>query len=228
MGSLAVLEDVWKVYRVGNTEYPALKGVNLSIDEGEFLAVVGPSGSGKSTLLHVLGGLDKPTKGKIIVRDMELTRLNSSRLSEYQNKVIGFVFQFYNLLPYLTAVENVELPLAIAGVEPRKRRTKALNLLEMFGLGGMAFKKPTELSGGEQQRVAIVRALVNDPSMVLADEPTGNLDSKNAELVVETFKKLTDERGMSVVMVSHNLELTKYCSKIVKLRDGEIVEIEEM
>ncbi|RLG66966.1 hypothetical protein DRN93_05350 [archaeon] len=227
MGEIAVLDDVWKIYKVGSIEYPALRGANLSISDGEFVAVVGPSGSGKSTLLHILGGLDKPTRGRVIVKDVDIAQLGSVKLAEYRNKVIGFVFQFYNLLPYLTAIENVELPMAISGVDPKTRRAKALNLLEIFGLQKMAFKRPYELSGGEQQRIAIARALANNPKIVLADEPTGNLDSKNAELVVRSFKKLADERGMTIVMVSHNVELTKYCNKIVKLRDGEITEVLE-
>ena len=227
MGEIAVLDDVWKIYKVGSIEYPALRGANLSISDGEFVAVVGPSGSGKSTLLHILGGLDKPTKGRVIVKDVDIAQLGSVKLAEYRNKVIGFVFQFYNLLPYLTAIENVELPMAISRVDPKTRRAKALNLLEIFGLQKMAFKRPYELSGGEQQRIAIARALANNPKIVLADEPTGNLDSKNAELVVRSFKKLADDRGMTIVMVSHNVELTKYCNKIVKLRDGEITEVLE-
>lgn len=227
MDEIAVLDDVWKIYKVGIIEYPALRGANLSIRDGEFVAVVGPSGSGKSTLLHILGGLDKPTKGRVIVEDVDIAQLNSAKLAEYRNKVIGFVFQFYNLLPYLTAIENVELPMSISGVDPETRRAKALEILDIFGLRKMAFKRPYELSGGEQQRIAIARALANNPKIVLADEPTGNLDSKNAELVVRSFKRLADERGMTVVMVSHNVELTKYCDKIVKLRDGEITEVLE-
>ena len=227
MSAVAALEGVWKIYRVGKIEYPALRGVDLTIDRGEFVAVVGPSGSGKSTLLHILGGLDKPTKGKVIVEGTDLAQLDSSKLAEYRNKFIGFVFQFYNLLPYLTAIENVELPMAIAGIDPKQRRSKALSLLKLFGLEKMAFKRPSELSGGEQQRMAIARALINDPKILLADEPTGNLDSVNADLVVRAFRKLTDERGTTVVMVSHNLELTRYCDKVVKLRDGKVDEVSE-
>lgn len=225
MDVAAVLEDVWKIYRVGKIEYPALRGIDLTIDKGEFVAVVGPSGSGKSTLLHILGGLDKPTKGRVIVEGVDLAELDSSKLAEYRNRSIGFVFQFYNLLPYLTAIENVELPMAIAGVDPKERRSKALNLLKLFGLESIAFKRPSELSGGEQQRMAIARALTNDPKILLADEPTGNLDSVNADMVVKAFRRLTDERETTVVMVSHNLELTRHCDKIVKLRDGKIVEV---
>lgn len=227
MGEIALLDRVWKIYRVGSVEYPALRGASLAIDDGEFVAIVGPSGSGKSTLLHILGGLDKPTRGRVIVKGTDVTQLSDSKLAEYRSKFIGFVFQFYNFLPYLTAIENVELPMAIAGVGPRARRAKALKLLETFGLENMAFKRPPELSGGEQQRIAIARALANDPKMVLADEPTGNLDSKNAELVVKSFRRLTDERGTSVVMVSHNVELTRHCDKVVKLRDGEVIEVVE-
>ena len=227
MGEVAALEDVWKIYKVGKIEYPALRGVDLTIDRGEFVAVVGPSGSGKSTLLHILGGLDKPSKGRVIVEGVDIALLDSSKLAEYRNRFIGFVFQFYNLLPYLTAIENVELPMAIAGIDPKQRRAKALSLLKLFGLEKIAFKRPSELSGGEQQRMAIARALTNDPKILLADEPTGNLDSVNADLVVRAFRKLTDERGTTVVMVSHNLELTRYCDKVVKLRDGKVEEVSE-
>lgn len=218
-----IVEDLWKIYRVGKIEYPALKGVSFEIDQGEFLAVVGPSGSGKSTLLHILGGLDRPTKGRVIVDGVDLSMLNRDELAEYRNKKMGFVFQFYNLIPYLTAVENIELPMSIAGVPPSKRRRIALELLSTLGLEDKAYKRPTELSGGEQQRIAILRALANNPKLILADEPTGNLDSKSAKVVVETFRKLVDEKNITVVMVTHNLELTKACDRIIHLRDGRVV-----
>jgi len=226
MSKLVVTEDLWKIYRVGKVEYPALRGVDMAIYEGEFTAMVGPSGSGKSTLLHIIGGLDKPTRGRVTVEGVNLSELGRDELAEYRNRKIGFVFQFFNLIPYLTAVENVELTMAISGVGPKLRRSKALELLKTFGLIDMAYKRPTELSGGEQQRVAIARALVNEPKLILADEPTGNIDSESAKAVVGAFRKLVDEKGVSVVMVTHNLELAKICDRVVKLRDGRIVKVE--
>lgn len=226
MDSLVVIEDLWKVYRVGGTEYPALRGVNLVVEEGEFLAVVGPSGSGKSTLLHIVGGLDRPTRGRVVVGGRDLAALSDDELAEYRNRDVGFVFQFFNLVPYLTAVENVELPLAIAGLPRAERRRRALKVLEELGLGDKAFKRPTELSGGEQQRVAIARALVTEPKLVLADEPTGNLDSSSAQVVVRAFRDVVDSRGITVVMVTHNVELTKFCDRVARLRDGRIEGVE--
>jgi len=226
MKELVVTEDLWKIYKVGKVEYPALRGVDVVVYSGEFIAIVGPSGSGKSTLLHIIGGLDEPTRGRVIVDDIDISKLGRNELAEYRNRKMGFIFQFYNLIPYLAAVENVELPTAITGVDPRLRRSKALELLKMFGLIDKAYKRPTELSGGEQQRVAIARSLVNEPKLILADEPTGNIDSASAKVVVDAFRNLVDAKGVSVVMVTHNLELTKVCDRIVKLGDGRIVEME--
>ncbi len=220
-----VLNDVWKIYRTGKVEWPALRGVNLTIRRNTFTAIVGPSGSGKTTLLNIIGGLDKPTKGSVIVDGIDITRLNGRKLAEYRNKYVGFVFQLYNLLSYLTVFENIELPLAIKGISFRERRDLVLKALDVFGLRSLSSKRPLELSGGEQQRVAIARALVNMPNLILADEPTGNLDSKNAQVVVETFRKLVDEHGKTVIMVTHNVELTKYVDVVVKMRDGNVVEV---
>jgi len=227
MGKLVVTEDLWKIYKVGKVEYPALRGVDTVIYDGEFTAVVGPSGSGKSTLLHLVGGLDEPTRGKVIVDNTDLSALSRDGLAEYRNRKIGFVFQFYNLIPYLTALENVEISMSISGVSPKLRRKKAMEALDMFGLSDKALKKPTELSGGEQQRVAIARALVNEPKLILADEPTGSIDSESANIVVGTFKSLVEDKGVSVVMVTHNLELTKFCDRIIKLRNGRVSGVEE-
>ena len=226
MNEIVVTEDLWKIYRIGSVDYPALRGVNMKIYDGEFVALVGPSGSGKSTLLHLIGGLDRPTKGKITVEGVDLLSLGRNELAEYRNEKIGFVFQFFNLIPYLTAVENVELTMSICGLSPKIRRAKALRLLEVFGLSEMAYKKPTELSGGEQQRVAIARALANDPKLILADEPTGNIDSESARTVVEAFRRLVDDEGVSVIMVTHNLELTRACDRIIRIRDGRIIGVE--
>jgi len=227
MVELVVVEDLWKIYKVGKVKYPALRGVNMVVRRGEFVAIVGPSGSGKSTLLQLIGGLDKPTLGRVIVDDVDLSKLSSDGLADYRNRKIGFVFQFFNLIRYLTAVENVELSKAIAGEGSRARRARAMELLEMFGLKDEAWKKPTELSGGEQQRVAIARALINEPTLVLADEPTGNIDSGSAKVVVDAFDRLVDEKLVSVLMVTHNLELIKYCDRVVNLKEGK-VESEEV
>ncbi len=226
MGELVSLRDVWKIYRVEDVEYPALRGVDMDVYGGEFLAVVGPSGSGKSTLLHIIGGLDTPTKGRVIVEGSDISGFSGEKLADYRNRMVGFIFQFYNLLPYLRAVENVELPMAIANISPNKRRERALELLGLVGLGDKAFKRPTELSGGEQQRVAIARSLINDPRLILADEPTGNIDSSSAGVIMEIFRRLVDEKGVSIVMVTHNLELIRFCDRLIKLRDGKIVEVE--
>ncbi|KYH40127.1 MAG: ABC transporter, partial [Candidatus Bathyarchaeota archaeon B63] len=197
MDELVVTEGLSKIYWVGRVKYPALQGLDLTFYRGEFAAVVGPSGSGKSTLLHIIGGLDKPTEGRVLVEGSDLSDLSSDELAEYRNKKVGFVFQFFNLIPFLTAIENVELSMSIAGVNPKIRRRRAMGLLEMFGLNDLAFKKPTELSGGEQQRVAIARALINEPTLILADEPTGNIDSESAKVVVEAFRRLVEEKEVS-------------------------------
>ncbi len=220
-------EDLWKIYKVGEIEYPALKGVNIAVKYSEFIAIVGPSGSGKSTLLHLIGGLDKPTKGRVIIDGTDITRLSEDELADYRCKTIGFVFQFYNLIPYLTAVENVELPMAIAK-SSIDRFKRAMELLELVGLRDKAFKRPTELSAGEQQRVAIARALANNPRIILADEPTGNLDSTNSEIIMKLFRDLVDNYNVTIVMVTHNLELVKFCNRIARLKDGCIEYIKEV
>ena len=191
--------------------------------EGELLAVVGPSGSGKSTLLHIIGGLDRPTKGEVIVDGLRLNELSSDELSTYRNKYVGFVFQFYNLIPYLTALENVELPLAIAGVPKEERVERAKELLKLVGLGGKEGKRASELSGGEQQRVAIARALATNPKLILADEPTGNLDTKAGEVVMKLFRELVDREGVTVILVTHDLSNLKFADRAYWLRDGVIV-----
>jgi len=228
MSELVVTEGLWKIYEIGDVEYPALRGLDATIFRSEFAAVVGPSGSGKSTLLHVIGGLDTPTRGRVIVDGSDLSDLSRNDLAEYRNKKIGFVFQFFNLIPYLSAVENAELSMSIAGTDAGNRRSKALEQLRTFGLEDKAGKKPTELSGGEQQRLAIARALVNDPTLILADEPTGNIDSESAKVVVEAFRKLVDQKGMTVIMVTHNLELTRFSDRTLRLKDGRLEGVEVM
>ncbi len=217
------LNNVWKIYRVGSIEYPALRGVSLSIDKGSLVSIAGPSGSGKSTLLHLIGGLDRPTRGDIRVAGQSIPRLSDNELAEYRNRTVGFVFQQYNLIPYLSAIENVEIPMIVSGVPPRQRRERARKLLEGLGLGDKIWKRPLELSGGEQQRVAIARALANDPKIVLADEPTGNLDRANSKIVVDLLRRINEERGVTVVIVTHNMEVAEATERIIYLRDGVVV-----
>ena len=225
MQDSVVTEGLWKTYRVGSVDYPALRDVSLSIPKGEFAAIVGPSGSGKTTLLNLIGTLDKPTKGEVYLDGTPTSALRGNRLAELRNKKLGFVFQFFNLVPYLTAEENVQLPLVAVGIPTAKRSVKAREVLNQLGLGDKVNKKPNELSGGEQQRVAIARALANEPPIVLADEPTGNLDTKSAENVASVLRTVCEERGVTVIMVTHNLELSKYINRMVYLRDGEIERI---
>jgi len=215
-------DGLWKIYQTGPIEYVALRDCTLSITRGEFVSIVGPSGSGKTTFLNLVGTLDRPTKGEILIDGIKTSKLSGDQLAHLRNEKIGFVFQFYNLVPYLSAVENVELPLAVLGVSASKRREKAIGILKYLGLENMMHKKPRELSGGEQQRVAMARALVNDPPLILADEPTGNLDSKSAQTVVSLLKSLSDERNVTVIMVTHNMEIANFSHRIIYLRDGSI------
>lgn len=219
------LVDVWKVYDMGEVKVEALKGISFEVYEGEYVFVVGPSGSGKSTLLHILGCLDRPTKGKVFIEGEDVSKMSDRKLAKVRNRKVGFVFQTYNLLPRLNALENVELPMIYAGVPARERRKKAKELLELVGLGDRLYHRPNQLSGGQQQRVAIARALANDPSFILADEPTGNLDTKSGEEVMAIFKKL-HEMGKTLIVVTHNPELLKDGTRIVKLRDGVIEDME--
>jgi putative ABC transport system ATP-binding protein len=220
------LRDVWKIYRLGSIEYPALRGVSLSINRGSFVSIVGPSGSGKTTMLHLIGALDKPSRGEIYVNGIPISRLSENKLAEFRNKTIGFVFQQYNLIPYLSAIENVEMPMMVSGVSLAERRKRAKWLLEQLGLGDKIWKRPSELSGGEQQRVAIARALANNPKLILADEPTGNLDSRNARIVVDLLKRINSEMGVTIVVVTHNMEVAAETEKIIYLKDGVVVKEE--
>jgi putative ABC transport system ATP-binding protein len=216
------VENVKKIYRMGDNEVRALDGVSLVVEEGEFLIVMGPSGSGKTTLLHLMGCLDKPTEGEIYIASTSVSKLNDSQLAKIRNKMVGFVFQQFNLLPRLTALENVELPMIYAGVPKSARRKKAKELLELVGLGDRLHHRPTQLSGGQMQRVAIARALANDPMVLLADEPTGNLDSKSGEEILKIFSEL-NERGQTIIIVTHDPEVAKHAGRIVRMRDGKIV-----
>jgi len=211
-----------KVYRRGKVDVPALNDVNLQVLAGEIVGIMGPSGSGKTTLLNLIGGLDKPTRGKIFVDGVDITTLGERELADYRLRKVGFVFQFYNLIPTLTALENVEVPLALLGVPKAERRERALNLLRMVGLEARADHKPDELSGGEQQRVAIARALANNPSIVLADEPTGDLDSKSALSLMKLVKDLNERNGQTFIIVTHDPIVAERCTKIYTIRDGRI------
>ncbi|WP_338604816.1 ABC transporter ATP-binding protein [Sulfolobus tengchongensis] len=215
--------DLKKIYKVKNVEYVALRGVNLKVKKGEFLVIAGPSGSGKTTLLDLMGLLDSPTSGKIIIDGHDVTYFDEDERATFRRKYIGFVFQSYNLITYLTVLENVELALAAAGVPVWKRREKAEEILSLIpGMLELKNKRPNELSGGQQQRVAIARALANDPKILLADEPTANLDSKTGEAIVELMKKLNDEKEVTIVMATHDPDMMKYADRIVYIRDGSI------
>jgi len=211
-----------KVYRKGMLEIVALQEVNLKISEGDIVCVMGPSGSGKTTLLNMLGGLDMPTKGKVVVDGVDITKLNESQLASYRLEKIGFIFQFYNLFPVLTAFENVELPLILAKKPKEERKKKVRQLLETVGMTERANHKPDELSGGEQQRIAIARALANDPALILADEPTGDLDSENATMFMNLVKKLNQNYSQTFLIVTHDPLVVHECSEIYTIRDGEL------
>jgi putative ABC transport system ATP-binding protein len=216
-----------KTYTTGKLEYEALRGVSFSIARGEFVSIVGPSGSGKSTLMNIIGSLDKPTEGEVFIDGIPVSSMNENQFAALRNEKMGFVFQAFNLVNYLTACQNVELPLLAAGVAPSIRKGEAMALLKGLGLGGKEDKKPRELSGGEQQRVAVARAMINKPALILADEPTGNLDTKSAEGVVALLRSVSVERGVTVVMITHNLDLTKHCHRVLYIRDGLIEKVEE-
>jgi putative ABC transport system ATP-binding protein len=215
------IEDVTKVYQMGEIEVHALRGVSLQIEEGEFLTIMGPSGSGKSTLMNVLGCLDSPTEGSYHLHNQDVSRLSDTQLARIRNKEIGFVFQQFNLLPRTTALRQVELPLVYAGVGARERRERARAALETVGLGDRMGHRPDELSGGQQQRVAAARALVTEPSIIMADEPTGNLDTKSGEEVLRVFQKL-NEQGITIIFVTHDPEIAEYSRRTILLRDGLI------
>jgi putative ABC transport system ATP-binding protein len=219
MSSLISLEQITKVYRMGDVEVRALRGVSLDFAEGEFVAIMGASGSGKSTLMNILGCLDRPTAGRYVLAGREVSRLSRAELAEVRNRTLGFVFQSFNLLTRTSALENVELPLLYAGVGTRERRRRAAAALERVGLAGRAGHHPSQLSGGQQQRVAIARALVAAPRLILADEPTGNLDSRTSVEVMALFQEL-GRSGITIVLVTHEPDIATYASRVVTVRDG--------
>jgi putative ABC transport system ATP-binding protein len=215
------IKKIKKIYQMGKVKVEALRGVSFYIDKGEFVAIMGPSGSGKSTLMHIIGCLDKPTEGNFIIGGKDVSKLNDDRLAEIRNKSIGFVFQQYNLLSRTSILHNVEIPLIYAGLKSKQRRNLAMQALESVGLGDRVKHKPNEISGGEKQRAAIARALVNDPLIILADEPTGNLDTKTGEEIMKIFYKL-HQQGNTVIMVTHEPEVARHARRIIHLRDGLI------
>jgi len=219
------LENITKIYKNSDVETVALKNINLEIKEGEFVAIMGPSGSGKSTLMHILGCLDRPTSGRYFLEGRDVSTLNDDELAEIRKRKIGFVFQAYNLLPRIKVIEQVELPLVYAGVKPEERREKAIQALKAAAFpDNFWYHYPNQLSGGMQQRVAIARALVNDPILILADEPTGNLDTKTGEIVLDTFQRLNFEFKKTIVLVTHEEYVAKHAERIVLIRDGEIID----
>ena len=222
MTSVLETRNVKRTYQMGKVTVSALRGVSLEIEEGDFVAILGPSGSGKSTLLHVLGGLDRPDKGEVLIDGTSLYTLNDNKRADVRLRKIGFVFQFFNLLPRLTALRNVELPLTLADVGEQESVKKARGLLELVGLGDRTSHRPTELSGGEQQRVAIARALINEPKIVLADEPTGNLDTTTGGEIVRLMQRLNKEKGQTFIVVTHDPSVAENADRILFLKDGVI------
>ncbi len=222
---LVELRDIYKIYHLGREEIRALDGVSLDIAEGEFCSIIGPSGSGKSTLMHILGCLDSPTSGTLKLDGLEIQNATSRQLAGIRNQKIGFVFQFFNLIPSLSALENLELPMLMAGVKPEERRVRADSLLDSVGLKAKGFKRPEELSGGEQQRVAVCLALVNDPPIILADEPTGNLDSHNAKIISSMLIDLATSHGKTVLVASHDPKVVEQFPRVYHMRDGAIQQV---
>ncbi len=217
------IENVTRVYKIGEVETQALRGVSLSIEQGEFTALVGPSGSGKTTLLQIIGCLDKPTSGQVYINGKEVSRLNRNQRADMRRGTIGFIFQFFALIPTLTAYENVEMPLLLNGEGAAQRKERVLQLLEAVDLSGRAHHRPDQLSGGEQQRVAIARALATKPALILADEPTANLDTPNGKQVMEIMTRLNQETGVTFVFATHDPRVIQYARRVVTLRDGCIL-----
>ncbi len=227
MAAFIEIKNLTKKYRLGQEIITALDNVNLSIAQGEFLCILGTSGSGKTTLLHIMAGLEKPVRGEVLVRGVSLTKMKEKDMAYFRRKHMGFIFQSYNLIPTLTAVENVSLPLIFDGVEKREREKRARDLLIQLGLKERLKNKPTEMSGGQQQRVSIARALVNNPKIIFADEPTGNLDSKTTKEIMDILYERVKASGVTLIMVTHDLELAHYADRVIHMVDGQITKIVE-
>ena len=217
------LENVWKTYQIGEVKVNALRGLDLKVEKGEFLAIMGPSGSGKSTMVNMVGALDVPSKGKILLEGHDISKLSESELAQLRGKKIGFIFQQFNLINTLSALENVTVPMVFQNIEKEKRAERAKHILNMVGLGDRIYHKPTELSGGQQQRVAIARSLANNPDVVLADEPTGNLDSATGETVMGFLENLNRKEGKTIIMVTHDANIAHHADRIEFLRDGMVI-----
>lgn len=224
MASLIVCEDLWKIYRVGDVEVQALRGINLTIDRGEFVAVMGTSGSGKSTLMNILGCLDQPTRGRYELDGLDVATAKPDLLAELRNRQIGFVFQSFNLIPRTSALENAQLPLFYRGLSIKAQRKQAAAALQRVGLGGREQHYPTQLSGGQQQRVAIARALVGAPSILFADEPTGNLDTASSREIMNILEELNREDGITIILVTHESDIAAYASRELVMKDGQITQ----
>jgi putative ABC transport system ATP-binding protein len=223
-GSMIKLSGVWKIYQMGEVQVPALKGVDVDIKRGEFVAIIGASGSGKSTMMNLVGCLDVPTKGKIHLKGNDITELEESDLASLRGKTIGFVFQQYNLIPNMTAFQNVMLPMELQEKDERKAKEQAKKMLEMVGLGELMNNLPSQLSGGQQQRVSIARSLSMDPDIILADEPTGALDSITGKAILDMLGRLWKEEGKTIIMVTHDIHLAQYAKRIIELKDGKVID----
>lgn len=224
---IARTREVHKVYLMGKVEVHALRGISLDIKRGEYISIMGPSGSGKSTLFNMIGGLDKPTSGSVYINEVDLAQLDAYELAWLRCRTIGYIFQTFNLIPVMTALENVTLPMIFAGVPEDERRDRGMELLKRVGLGERWNHKPFELSGGQQQRVAIARALANDPAIILADEPTGNLDLKTGKEIIELLKELNQEKGVTIISATHDLKMIDVSDRVIWIRDGQIARVED-
>jgi len=221
------LDNVWKIYKMGEVDVPALRGVTIEIKKGDFVAIIGASGSGKSTMMNLIGCLDAPSKGNIFLKNQDITKLSESNLATLRGKTIGFIFQQYNLIQSITAFENVMLPMEFLEYDDKTAIEKTRKILNLVGLGDKGHHLPTQLSGGQQQRVSIARSLVADPEIILADEPTGNLDSVTGKSIMDMFEKLWKQEGKTIIMVTHDLRLAKYAHTVIELKDGQIIKIDK-
>jgi putative ABC transport system ATP-binding protein len=226
MNSLVVLKDVWKIYQMGEIEVPALRGVTVSINEGDFVAIMGSSGSGKSTMMNLVGCLDVPTRGTILLKNRDITHMEESDLAVLRGKTIGFIFQQYNLIPSMSAYDNVLLPLQLQEIDDDEAEQRATKVMKLVGLGDKMDNLPSQLSGGQQQRVSIARCLAADPNIILADEPTGALDSVTGKEILQLLHNLWKNEGRTIIMVTHDLKLAQYAKTLIELKDGKVLRIE--